>query len=47
MTPILIMTLQQNTASLEAIEITQKELNRMARLADNWVKHVKEMEREI
>ena len=45
-TPILIMTLQQNTASLEAIEITQKELNRMAKLADNWVKHVKETESE-
>lgn len=43
-TPILIMTLQQNIASAEAIEIAQKELNRMAGLADNWVKHVTETE---
>lgn len=43
-TPILILTLQQNIASSEAIEIAQKELNRMAELADKWVAHVKETE---
>ncbi len=43
-TPVLIMTLQQNTASSEAIEIAQKELNKMAGLADLWVKHIKETE---
>jgi len=42
-TPILVVTLQ-STRDPDAIDIAQKELNKMARLADNWVKHVKETE---
>jgi len=45
-TPILVVTLQ-STRDPEAIDIAQKELTKMAKLADKWVEHVKEMEREI
>ena len=46
-TPILIMTLQRTKVDPDSLEIAQTELNKMARLADKWVEHVKEMEREI
>jgi len=42
-TPILVVTLQ-STRDPEAIDIAQKELTKMAKLADKWVKHVKETE---
>ena len=40
---ILIMTLQSKADS-DSMVHAQKELTKMARLADNWVKHVKETE---
>tara|TARA_B100000963_G_scaffold139302_1_gene121333 strand:+ start:109 stop:288 length:180 start_codon:yes stop_codon:yes gene_type:complete len=46
-TPILVMTLQRTKNDPEATDIAQKELTKMAKLADKWVEHVKEMEREI
>ena len=45
-TPILLMTLQRTKNDTEATDIAQKELMRMANLADKWVKHVKETESE-
>ena len=42
-TPILVVTLQ-STRDPEAIDIAQKELTKMAKLADKWVNHVKETE---
>lgn len=43
-TPILVMTLQRTKNDPEATDIAQKELMRMANLADKWVAHVKETE---
>ena len=43
-TPILVMTLQRTKNDPEAIDIAQKELTKMAKLADKWVNHVKETE---
>ena len=43
-TPILIMTLQRTKNDPDATDIAQKELIKMAKLADKWVKHVKETE---
>jgi len=43
-TPILVMTLQRTKNDPEATDIAQKELTKMAKLADKWVKHVKETE---
>tara|TARA_R100001440_G_scaffold32628_1_gene51321 strand:- start:252 stop:425 length:174 start_codon:yes stop_codon:yes gene_type:complete len=42
-TPILVVTLQ-STRDPDAIDIAQQELTKMAKLADKWVKHVKETE---
>ena len=45
-TPILLMTLQRTKNDTEATDIAQRELMRMANLADKWVKHLKERESE-
>ena len=45
--PVLIMTLQRSKVDSDSLETAQTELNKMAKLADKWVQHVKEMEREI
>ncbi len=43
-TPILVMTLQSNKRQPDSIDFAQKELIKMAKLADKWVNHVKETE---
>ena len=45
--PVLIMTLQRPKVDPDSLETAQTELTKMAKLADKWVEHVKEMEREI
>ena len=42
--PVLVMTLQRTKNDPEATDIAQKELTKMAKLADKWVAHVKETE---
>ena len=45
--PVLIMTLQRSKVDPDSLETAQTELTKMAKLADKWVEHVREMEREI
>ena len=40
------MTLQRSKVDPDALETAQTELTKMAKLADKWVEHVKEMERD-
>ncbi len=42
--PIISMVLQNENAGFDAIKNAEKELFKMARLADSWVDHVKETE---
>ena len=42
--PVLIMTLQRSKVDSDALKTAQTELTKMAKLADKWVKHVKETE---